>query len=487
MARASTRPRSRIGAPGIHPDEAAQHPLARGNNADATISKQRLAQAVRLRWLRSARPNQVRPDGDWFIWFIRSGRGWGKTRVGAEDSVEQARVLGDKCRHILVGQTYSDMRDVMVEGESGILSIVPPSLLKDGSVEKSWNRSLGQLTFANGARIDGYGAEKPRKLRGPQSTGAWGDEPATWADADEGLQEDTTISNLMFGCRLGPDPRIVLTGTPRSNPLVKELMSDPRVVVTRGSTYDNLDNLAPTFRQQVVDAYEGTRLGRQELHGEILDIVEGALWTPQMLDQTRVSINTLRHEIEIERVVVAVDPATRTGSSKKKSSRDETGIIVVGRGSAPPGKRYDDVRHLKHGYILADSSDKLTARGWAKQAKAERINWRAEAVVGEVNNGGDLVEVNLRTEDPDVPVRQVWASRGKVARAEEISALTEKGRMHVVGYLSKMEDELTTWTAESKWSPNRLDAMVWGMWEQLLRAGEAKSSNPKDRRGKGRR
>lgn len=409
------------------------------------------------------------------------------TRTGAEYSIEHCRQLGADARFMLVGQTYSDMRDVMVEGESGILSLLPPSLLKEGSVEKAWNRSLGQLTLENGARMDGYGAEKPRKLRGPQSTGAWGDEPATWADADLGMKEDTTLSNLMFGCRLGPDPRIVLTGTPRANPLIKELVTDSRVVVTRGSTYDNLSNLAPSFRKQVVEAYEGTRLGRQELHGEILDIVDGALWTPQLIDDTRVSWGTFSDMIDVDRVCVAIDPATRTASANKRTARDETGIQVVARGDAPPGKRYDDVRHLPHAYLIDDLSGRMTPRKWAREAADARIKYHAEAVVGEVNNGGDLVEVNLRTVDPDSPVRQVWASRGKAARAEEVQALHEQGRVHVVGYLSKTEDEMTTWTAESRWSPNRLDALVWGVWEQILRNNKAKSSNVPDRRASGRR
>lgn len=240
----------------------------------ATCDGDELALILERDWTVVRRPEQGEPDGEWLAWVICTGRGWGKTRTGAEWSIERARTLAAKMGHgvrwALVGETFADARDTMVEGESGLLSSLAPSELVNGSVDDSWNRSLGELTLANGTRYKLFSSEKPRRLRGPQHHGLWADEPGTFRDAKDGLGEDTTMAMALFGLRLDPDPRACVTGTPRNVRLIRELLDDPRMIVTTGSTYENLHNLAPSYRQRVVERYEGTRLGRQELHAELL-------------------------------------------------------------------------------------------------------------------------------------------------------------------------------------------------------------------------
>ena len=235
------------------------------------------ASALWRAWRLKARTEQLAPDGDWSVWLLLAGRGSGKTRAAAEWTVEQVQRLAgrDDVRGALVGQTLEDVRLVMVEGESGLLRCLPESLLVNGSVEDSWNRGPCELRLATGARLKGFSSETPGRLRGPQHHFVWGDEPAEWRDARLGLAEDTTIANALIGCRLPPDPRIVLTGTPKGVRLIRELVADPRTVLTRMTTYDNLANLAPEYRERILDRYEGTRLGRQELMGELLDDAGG--------------------------------------------------------------------------------------------------------------------------------------------------------------------------------------------------------------------
>jgi predicted phage terminase large subunit-like protein len=239
---------------------------------------QTVVDAIRDRaWSVIARPEQREPEGDWLIWLILTGRGWGKTRSGAEWTIERAerlaRQTGDEIRWALVGRDFSDVRDTMVEGESGILRSLAPSQLHGNSIDDAWNRSLGELRLSCGARLRAFSSERPSRLRGPQHHGAWIDEPATLRDADRGLRHDTTLANLLLGLRLRPDPRCCITGTPRRVALILELLDDDAVHVTSGSTYDNLANLAPSYRERIIDRYEGTRLGRQELHAELLDDV----------------------------------------------------------------------------------------------------------------------------------------------------------------------------------------------------------------------
>ena len=417
-----------------------------------------------LPWETVRRAKQTPPPGDWFAWLILAGRGFGKTRTGAE-FVKDALLEHPGWRAALVAATFPDGRDTMVEGESGLLSTLKPEHLRGGSVQTAWNRSMGELYLANGSRAKVYTSEEPSRLRGPQHHVAWGDEPAHWKDAKDGDQEGTTWSNLKLGLRLGSQPRVVLTTTPKPVKLLvgtKErpgLMKDPTVVVTRGSTYENLDNLAPTFAEQVLGAYEGTRIGRQELNAEILEDVEGALWTLALIEQTRLPRPPLITRegglaLDLVRVVVAVDPAVTS-----QEDSDETGIIVAGLG------------HDGRGYVLADRSTRASPNAWAKRAIAAYDEFDADRIVAEVNNGGDLVETVIRTIRDNVPYTAVHASRGKRTRAEPVSSLYEQGKVSHVGALPELEDQLTTWDPESGDSPDRLDALVWGLTHLMLGSG----------------
>lgn len=400
---------------------------------------------ARLRWRLQARPEQLTPESDWNIWLFLAGRGTGKTRSGAEDMSDFAR-RNDDARLALVGATFTDCRDTMVEGESGLLSVLPPSALRGGDRESAWNRSMGELYFANGAQAKCFSSEKPNRLRGPQHHRAWGDEPAAWGDAHLGDVVDTTFNNLMLGLRLGEHPQLVITGTPKRVKLVRQLLKRPGLHLSRGSTYDNLDNLAPTFKDEILSQYEGTRLGRQELLGELLEDVEGALWTYANLDEHR-CVETP----ELVRVVVAIDPAVTSTEDS-----DETGIIVAGLGTDG------------HGYVLADRSCVETPDGWARRSVAALEEFEGDRIVAEVNNGGDLVEHTIRTVSRAAPYKALHASRGKRTRAEPVAALYEQGRVHHVGALTELEDQMTEWTPESGTSPDRLDALVWALTDLMI-------------------
>ncbi|HTW52062.1 MAG TPA: terminase family protein [Stellaceae bacterium] len=384
-----------------------------------------------------ARDEQKPPPGDWRVWLLLAGRGFGKTRTGAE---MVRRLIGMRtARHVaLVAPTAADARDVMVEGESGLLAIAPP-----------WDRpeyepSKRRLTWENGAIATTYSADEPERLRGPQHDFAWCDELAAWRYPE-------AWDMLMFGLRLGQNPRAVVTTTPRPAKLIKALVADPKVVVTRGTTYENWENLAPAFFDQIVRRYDGTRLGRQELDAEILDDVPGALWTHGLIDATRV--NTAP---SMTRIVVSIDPAV---SSQEHA--DETGIVVAGRDATG------------HGYVLADLSGRYTPTEWAKAAIAAYRAHAADRIVAEVNNGGDLVEATLRVVDPAVPFAAVHAARGKVARAEPVAALYEQGRVHHLGALPRLEDQMCCFAHDfsretAGYSPDRVDALVWGLSELLV-------------------
>lgn len=384
-------------------------------------------------WPLAARPDQLAPRGDWSIWLVKAGRGWGKTRVGAE-WVRSVATPG--ARIALVGSTAADVRDVMVEGESGILAVCEP-----------WNRPLYEpskrrLTWPNGAIATTYSAEEPDRLRGPQHTHAWADEVAAWAAPD-------TWDMLLMGLRLGDKPRAVVTTTPRSVPLMRAIQASPGLVVTRGSTRDNALNLAPSFLSGLMARYEGTRLGRQELDGEELDDNPDALWSREAIDGLR-----LREVPELARVVVAIDPATTATASS-----DETGIVIAGLGV--------DGR----GYVLADRSGRYKPDEWARRAVEAYHAHKADRIVAEGNQGGDMVTHVLRTAWPDAPVRIVHASRGKVARAEPVAALYEQGRVSHVGALPQLEDQMCSWTPGQA-SPDRMDALVWALTELMLGRGD---------------
>lgn len=378
-----------------------------------------------------AREQQLPPPGDWRTWLINAGRGFGKTRVGAEE----ARAASDRYPILhLAGPTSADVRDIMVEGESGILSVSP-----------NWNRpayepSKRRLTWPNGSRALLFSADEPDRFRGPQCYWAWCDELAAWRYPDAWDQ-------LQFGLRLGSHPQCVVTTTPRPTALIRSLIADPTTVVTRGSTFDNKANLAPAFLDRVKAKYEGTRLGRQELYAELLEDTPGALWTWSMLDPIRLA--TVPDRAAMARIVVAVDPAV---TSNKDS--DATGIVVVGLG------------HDGLGYVLEDATDIYTPLGWAEVVVRLFRKWMADKVVAEVNNGGDLVEINMRQVDKTIPYKGVWASKGKRTRAEPVSALYEQARIRHAPFLRDLELQQTTWSAGTgEDSPNNIDAEVWGFSE----------------------
>ena len=399
---------------------------------------------------RQARPDQLAPTHlEWLVWLILAGRGYGKTRTGAETCSDWARTMPGS-RGAIVAQTFTDGRDTMIEGESGLLACIPDEALRGGSREKAWNRSLGELFFANGSRAKIYSSEKPGQLRGPQHHWAWVDEPAKFKDARLGDALDTTWNNLMLGLRLGDTPRVVVTGTPTACQLVKQLVKHRSAHVTRGSTYDNLANLAPNFRAEILSRYEGTRIGRQELLGEILDDVEGALWTLNTIDSNRAA-----NPDSLSRVVVAVDPA---GGSEEHN--DETGIICAGRDG-------------NQGFVLDDRSGRYKPHEWAARAIACYESWKADRIVCERNFGGDMVEHTLRAAGFKGRVVQVTASRGKRQRAEPIAAMYEQGRVHHVGEFPQLEEQMTTWIPDSGTSPDRMDALVWALTDLLEGASAA--------------
>jgi phage terminase large subunit-like protein len=417
------------------------------------------------RWRFQARPEQLTPPGDWFIWWIDAGRGWGKTRTAAETLKEWALATPGS-RWALVAATIADARDTMIEGESGLLTLFKPHELRGGSADTAFNRSMGELYLANGALFKTYSSEKPRKLRGPQHHGAWCDELAAWEDAPLGMMDEkdlskgngTTWSNLLFGLRLGKNPRIIIASTPKPVKLVFDLLAyakaNPgRVYITKGTTYDNLSNLSDTFKQNVVAVFEGTSMGRQELNAELNMVVKGALWTRVMLNPIQVDdVPPMR------RIVVAVDPAVTADEDS-----DETGIVVVGIGFPIPA--FPDGLL----YVLEDASGIYTPLEWATVADRLYQKWEADCIVAEVNNGGDLVEVNVRQVNKTARYRGVRASRGKVTRAEPVVALYEKGRVRHRKGLDDLETQMTTWSAGTgEKSPDKIDATVWGITELAL-------------------
>lgn len=397
-------------------------------------------------WRFLARPAQIAPDGEWLIWMILAGRGFGKTRTGAEWTREQVRA--GAMRIGLIAPTASDARDVMVEGESGLLAVcwagdrtVNGDLLGRPSYEPSKRR----VTWANGAVATLFSAEEPERLRGPQHEAMWCDELAAWKYLRE------TWDMAMFGLRLGDKPRVCITTTPKPVPLLKEIIADPKTVVTRGSTFDNAGNLAPTFLKAIKDKYEGTRLGRQELEAEIIDDLPGALWTRAELDKTRV-----RNTPEMVRIVVSVDPSGTRGSSDEG---DSIGIVVAGKGV--------DGR----AYVLADRSCKLSPAGWGRRSVEAYHEFSADRVVAERNFGGAMVEHVIKTTDKNVSYKEVTASRGKVARAEPVAALYEQGKVSHVGGFADLEDQMCLMAPDGfagEGSPDRADALVWAITELML-------------------
>jgi phage terminase large subunit-like protein len=379
----------------------------------------------RARWLAQRRPTQGPPPGDdWDVWLLLAGRGFGKTRTAAEWLWWQAwRHPGS--RWALVAPTFADARDTCVEGESGLLACAPPE-----AVEK-WNRSLGELVFTNGSRAKLFSGDEPNRLRGPQHHGAWVDELAAFDYGQEAWDQ------LMFGLRLGEHPRTVVTTTPRPTPLVRSLVAQDNVATTRGSTYENAANLAPSTLQSLLRRYEGTRLGRQELMGEILDDVEGALWTRQLIPEP-----TAPPPHDWRRLVVAVDPPG--------GGRAEAGIIAAGM-------------HRDRYWVLRDRSARLSPREWGAAAVDLYHELRADRIVAERNYGGDMVAATIAGIDPTAALEVVTATRGKAQRAEPIAALYEQGHVCHAPGLDDLEDQMCTWVPGTGESPDRLDAAVWAL------------------------
>ncbi len=386
------------------------------------------ARDLRYDWRFWARDNQLPPAGNWRIWMLLAGRGFGKTLAINHWALAQAKAM-PMSRGALVAATEADARAVLVEGESGILNIVHPDFYPN------YEPSKRRLTFPNGSTAALFSADEPDRLRGPQHHWAVCDELAAWS-------RPQAFDMLLLGLRLGEDPRCAIATTPRPVRLIKQLLSDPTVALTRGSTYDNWEHLAPAFFSQIVNRYEGTWLGRQELLGELLDANTGALFRQALIDAKRV-----REAPALRRVVVAIDPAVTAGEESA-----ETGIIVAG------------VSWDGDAYVLADLSMKASPDGWAQEAAAAYDLWEADRIVAEVNNGGDLVEHTIRTVDANLPYVAVRATRGKRVRAEPIAALYEQGKVHHTELFATLEAQMC---GEHE-GQDRVDALVWALTALML-------------------
>jgi phage terminase large subunit-like protein len=380
---------------------------------------------LKYAWSFWARPNQIMPSGAWRVWLILAGRGFGKTRTGSE----AVRAWARSNRYVnLIGATADDARDIMIEGESGVLAICP------NNERPQYKKSERKLVWPSGCLSLIFTADEPERLRGKQHEKIWADELGAWRYAEAWDQ-------AMFGLRLGANPQAIVTTTPRPTKEIKTLLSSPTTHTTRGTTYDNRANLAPAFYTEIISRYEGTRLGRQEINAEVLEDVDGALWTLTMLDAHRVKAAP-----DLVRTVVAIDPAVTSNPHS-----DETGIITAAAGVD------------RHYYPLADVSGIYSPLEWARKAIHQHELYKADAIVAEVNNGGELVEANLRAAGFKGRVIKVHASKGKAIRAEPIVGLYEQGKVHHVGSLAQLETQMTTWAPKEDASPDRVDALVWAL------------------------
>jgi len=389
----------------------------------------------RLEWLSIARPNQIPdPEGDWEIYLALAGRGWGKTRTGAED-IAYFACFHDGARCAVVAPTRDDVRKTCFEGESGLMGVIPSSMIKGGD----YNKSFLELELENKSVIQGFSADKPDRLRGPQFHRAWCDELAAWRYREAWDMLEFCVRLPEFG-----DPKILITTTPKPTKLVKDVVSMEGTQVVSGTTYDNTQNLAPAFLKRIKERYENTQLGQQELMGSLLTDVEGALWKRNLIQY--VGPDELP---DMQRVGIGIDPSVTANPDS-----DETGLIVAGRGI--------DGRY----YVLDDLSDVLSVNAWPKRAVNALYKYEADFIVAEVNNGGDLVERSIKFEDYNVKVKSVRASRGKVVRAEPIAQLYEQGKVFHVGQLPTLEDQMCTFSPDTlDDSPDRVDALVWILTE----------------------
>jgi phage terminase large subunit-like protein len=401
-------------------------------------------------WSMWGRPEQLAPEGNWNIWIYLAGRGAGKTRSAAEWVREQAKYTTEgQRRFALVARTAADVRDVIVEGESGIMNVTPPS------ERPLYEPSKRRLTWPNGNTATCFTADEPDSLRGPQFTHAWGDEVAAWRQTPDAAGM-TAFDNLRVGTRLGANPQIMVTTTPKRVPLLYSLLDEAKksgkVVVSRGSTMDNQGNLSETYLETITGVYAGTRLAAQELYGEMLDSVEGALWTLEMLESTRISSYPGQTPLR----VIGVDP------SVAENPRDECGIVVC-------ASTADRDLYKRQAWVLEDATIHGSPEVWANKVVEMARRWGCP-VVAEVNQGGALVRNAINSIDPNIKVFEVHSKHGKALRAEPIVLAYEQQRVHHIGYLAELEDQMTSWIpGETSKSPDRVDALVHAMTALLIK------------------
>lgn len=436
----------------VDPDKNLNYLLRRGVLQQLNEKLEKLTEKETAdNWRDVARPEQLAPGWEWFVWLLLAGRGFGKTRTGVQWLHEQG-MAGDERRWMaIVGRTPADVRDVILNGPGGLLTNAPKHEMPE------YSPSRRRVTWPTGAYATIYSGANPEQLRGFSGDRALLDELAAFDLPQE------TWDMLMFGMREAKisDPQVVVTTTPKPIPLLKELLKKEGewVAVTRGSSYDNRANLAKRYYDVVIAPYEGTRLGRQEIHAELLEDVEGALWTLELIDRLRRGEEAVP---DLDRLVVAVDPAV----TANKATSDETGIIVVGTGWCNC-KGEEEL----HGFVMQDASDVLKSAAWGNKTLSLYDKFEADYVVGEVNNGGDLVERNLRACRQDGwKFKEVRASRGKYTRAEPVASLYEQGKVHHIGTFPQLEDQMTQWVPDTgQDSPDRMDALVWGLTELMVK------------------
>jgi phage terminase large subunit-like protein len=419
-------------------------------------------------WHSWARPEQQSPEGDWNIWIYLAGRGAGKTRAAAEWVREEAKytTTGQR-RFALVARTAADVRDVIVEGESGIMNVTPPS------ERPLYEPSKRRLTWPNGNTATCFTADEPDSLRGPQFSHAWGDEVAAWRQTPDAAGM-TAFDNLRVGTRLGNNPKIMITTTPKRVPLLYSLLEEEKkgkkVVVTRGSTMDNSGNLSSAYLDTILGVYEGTRLAKQELYGEMLDSIEGALWTIEMIGKGRQNLLPAHTPLR----VIGVDP------SVAENPRDSCGIVVC----ASTGER--DL-YKRHAWVLEDATIHGSPEVWANKVVEMARRWGAP-VVAEVNQGGALVTNAINAIDPNVKVFEVHSKHGKQLRAEPVVLAYEQERVHHIGYIAELEDQMTAWIPGEGKSPDRVDALVHALTALLIKppkgfiGGKLTAKSPASRR-----
>jgi phage terminase large subunit-like protein len=419
-------------------------------------------------WSVWGRPEQQAPPGDWNIWAYIAGRGAGKTRTAAEWVREEAKyTTNGQRRFALVARTAADVRDVIVEGESGIINVTPPS------ERPLYEPSKRRLTWPNGNTATCFTADEPDSLRGPQFTHAWGDEVAAWRQTPDAAGM-TAFDNLRVGTRLGANPKIMITTTPKRVPLLYQLIAEAektgKVVITKGSTLDNSGNLSQAYIDAIVGVYEGTRLAAQELYGEMLSDVEGALWTQELIDRGR----EMQLPMGTPLRCIGVDP------SVAENPRDECGIVVV----ASTGDR--DL-YKRQSWVLEDASIHGSPEVWANKVVQMARKWGCP-VIAEVNQGGALVRNAINTIDPTVKVLEVHSKYGKALRAEPITLAYEQNRVHHVGYLGDLESQMCAWIPGEGKSPDRVDALVHALTALLIKppagfvGGTIKAKSPAARR-----